>query len=201
MAVTSFISRLKAVESSNLLSSQLGLPPSFPPNSKYLSSPTESRSYLLSIYPALRRHYLWFRRTQKGQLKEWGRKPPSRMESYRWRGRTEHHVLTSGLDDYPRALPPHVGELHVDLMCWMGFFARTMGEIAEYLGEEKDLEEYRRNERNVVANIEGESSRVRFFLILEVHILISLSLFLLLLFFSSSLERGRSDVLRRDRRR
>jgi len=83
----------------------------------------------------------------------------------------------------------------------MGFFARTMGEIAEYLGEEKDLEEYRRNERNVVANIEGESSRVRFFLILEVHILISLSLFLLLLFFSSSLERGRSDVLRRDRRR
>ncbi|KAL7411430.1 glycoside hydrolase, partial [Mrakia frigida] len=157
MAVTSFISRLKAVESSNLLSAQLGLPPSFPANSKYLSSPTEARSYLLSIYPALRRHYLWFRRTQKGQLKEWGRKPPSRMESYRWRGRTEHHVLTSGLDDYPRALPPHVGELHVDLMCWMGFFARTMGEIAEYLGEEveDDLEEYRRNEGNVVKNIEA----------------------------------------------
>lgn len=156
MAVTSFISRLKAVESANLLSSQLGLPPTFPSDSKYLSSPSESRAYLLSIYPALRRHYLWFRRTQKGQLKEWGRKPPSRMEAYRWRGRTEHHVLTSGLDDYPRALPPHVGELHVDLMCWMGFFAKTMGEIAEYLEIEGDLEEYIKNEKNVVANIEGQ---------------------------------------------
>lgn len=162
MAVTAFISRLKEQESNDLLSSQLGVSSTVPSSttsasSKYLTSPALARSYLNSIYPSLRRHYLWFRRTQKGQLKEWGRKPPSRLEAYRWRGRTEQHVLTSGLDDYPRAVPPSVGELHLDLMCWMGFFARTMGEIAEYVGEVDDLAEYKRNENNILANLDGQS--------------------------------------------
>ncbi|CDZ96890.1 glycoside hydrolase family 63 protein [Phaffia rhodozyma] len=160
MALTSFISRLQAAESSALLSSQLGLDTTAPLplayiRSKYLQSPEKARAYLLSVYPALRRHYLWFRQTQKGQLKEWGRRPPSRAEAYRWRGRTDKHVLTSGLDDYPRAVPPSVGELHVDLMSWMGFFARTMKEIAGYLGEEDDEEEYARNEKNILANLDA----------------------------------------------
>lgn len=163
MAVTAFIARLKERESAELLNSQLGLDTaqvlvsssSFELGSseKYLD-PAQARAYLNSIYPALRRHYLWFRHSQKGQLKEWGRKPPSRTEAYRWRGRTEKHVLTSGLDDYPRAVPPSVGELHLDLMCWMGFFARTMGEIAEYVGLEEDRGEYARNEKNILANLD-----------------------------------------------
>lgn len=195
MAVTSFITRLKEVEANNLLSAQLGLPATNPANSRYLSSPSEARSYLLSIYPALRRHYLWFRRTQKGQLKEWGRRPPSRMEAYRWRGRTEHHVLTSGLDDYPRALPPHVGELHVDLISWMGFFARTMGEIAEYLEIEDDLAEYQRNEKNVIANIDGQSASSMSLVFTDADAVMTW------IFCSPPLERGRPDVLRRHRRR
>ena len=34
-----------------------------------------------------------------------------RGQAYRWRGRSEKYVLTSSMDDYPRA-PPHIGELH-----------------------------------------------------------------------------------------
>jgi mannosyl-oligosaccharide glucosidase len=166
MAVTSLISRLNAAQETALLNSQLGITPPFSPpgtttpsSSRYLDSPPLALSYLRSIYPALRRHYLWFRRTQtaKHLLKPYDRSPPSRQEAYRWRGRTEHHVLTSGLDDYPRAVPPSEGELHVDLHSWMGFFARTMGEVAEFLGEEEDLEEYKRNEKNILANLDGQS--------------------------------------------
>lgn len=165
MAATAFIDRLNALEAEDMLSAQLGLPQtafSVPSatnleGSKHLSSPAAARAYLESIYPALRRHYHWFRVSQKGQLKQWGRKPPSRLEAYRWRGRTEKHVLTSGLDDYPRATPPSTGELHVDLLCWMGFFARAMGEIAEYLGDSyaADLEEYTRNQHNIAANLDA----------------------------------------------
>ncbi|KAJ9094479.1 hypothetical protein QFC21_006018 [Naganishia friedmannii] len=173
MAVTGYIRRLKAAERKRaeagqaaavdgLLEAQLGfgqLPLGQPASSSalitaHLDSPALASSYLHSIYPALRRHYLWFRRTQRGQLREWGRRATSRVEAYRWRGRTEHHVLTSGLDDYPRAAKPHVGELHVDLMSWMGFFARTMRDVAEYLGEEDDAVEYRRHERGILANLE-----------------------------------------------
>jgi mannosyl-oligosaccharide glucosidase len=175
MAVTGYIRRLKATErkraeggAEGLLEAQLGLgqlPLGEPATSPalvtaHLDSPSLASSYLLSIYPSLRRHYQWFRRTQRGQLKEWGRRATSRVEAYRWRGRTEHHVLTSGLDDYPRAEKPHVGELHVDLMSWMGFFARTMREVAEYLDEEDDAVEYRRHERGILANLEGECAGI-----------------------------------------
>ena len=122
----------------------------------HLANPSLAHSYLTSIYPALRRHYLWFRRTQRGLLKPYGRYPTSRTEAYRWRGRTADHVLTSGLDDYPRARPPHSGELHLDLMSWMGFFARTMGEISEFLRLQDDREEYARHETGILANLDGK---------------------------------------------
>jgi len=41
------------------------------------------------------------------------------------------------MDDYPRA-PASAGELHLDLHSWVGFFSRTMREIAEFIGEEDD---------------------------------------------------------------
>ena len=68
------------------------------------------------------------------------------------------HVLTSGIDDYPRAKPPHVGELHLDLMSWMGFFTKTMREIAEYIGEEEDVKEYEKNEKEILTNLDGEKA-------------------------------------------
>lgn len=197
MAVTGYIRRLKKTEqrkaeggAAGLLEAQLGLgqlPLQEPASSPalvtaHLDSPTLASAYLQSIYPSLRRHYQWFRRTQVGQLKEWGRRATSRVEAYRWRGRTEHHVLTSGLDDYPRAEKPHIGELHVDLMSWMGFFARTMREVAEYLGEEDDEIEYRRHEKGILANLEG--------------VLADMSLLSVTDIFRSALERGRTSILR-----
>ena len=105
------------------------------------------------LYPAWRRHYNWFRRTQRGEIKSWGRSSTAPSEAYRWRGRTRTHVLTSGLDDYPRAEEPHVGELHVDLHAWMGFFAEVMRTFAEMLGLEDDVEEYERHARGIAANV------------------------------------------------
>jgi mannosyl-oligosaccharide glucosidase len=165
MAVTAYIRRLRqrGVE----LSTQLGeLSRMDTSNTASSSDPAGladrhledlglASNFLKSIYPALRRHYFWFRSTQRGQIREWGRQSRSKTEAYRWRGRTADHVLTSGLDDYPRAKPPHVGELHLDLISWMGFFTRTMKEIAEFVGEEDDVAEFEEVEQAILANIDG----------------------------------------------
>lgn len=123
-------------------------------SSSYLDDPVLARQFLNGIYPKLRRHYLWFRNTQRGQIKEWDRKARARGEAFRWRGRTKDHVLTSGLDDYPRAKEAHVGELHLDLMCWMGSFAEAMGKVARALGEDDDAEEYEKSYSGIVANLD-----------------------------------------------
>jgi len=149
MAVTDFISRLKA-KSTGPSDSDLGMgmgvggsqmpfsdPPASTSGSLYLESDESALSYLKSIYGPLKRHYDWFRRTQRGQIKQYSRKSRSRTEAYRWRGRSQMHVLTSGMDDFPRG-PPHAGELHLDLISWMGFFTRTMRDIADFVGETED---------------------------------------------------------------
>ena len=118
-----------------------------------------ARKYLTTIYVPLRRHYEWFRRTQRGHIKRYGRTPRSRTEGYRWRGRSETHVLTSGMDDYPRA-PAHAGELHLDLISWVGFFSRTMKEIAEFIGEEDDAETFAENEKAIIHNLDGNPPRL-----------------------------------------
>lgn len=48
-----------------------------------------------------------------------------------------------------------MGELHVDLMSWMGFFTKTMGEIAGFLEEEDDLVEFRESYEHIMGNLEG----------------------------------------------
>src|SRR5882762_4430105 len=167
MAVTDFISRLKA-KSTGPSDSDLGMgmgvggsqmpfsdPPASTSGSLYLESDESALSYLKSIYGPLKRHYDWFRRTQRGQIKQYSRKSRSRTEAYRWRGRSQQHVLTSGMDDYPRG-PPHTGELHLDLISWMGFFTRTMREIAEFLGEEEDRAYFEDVEKAIIDNIEGD---------------------------------------------
>lgn len=119
-----------------------------------ITDPVHAREVLTSIYPALRRHYLWLRTTQRGQVKEWGRRSRAPREAFRWRGRTKDHVLTSGLDDYPRAPEPHPGELHVDLISWLGAFAEAMIRVAHAIGEDDDAEEYERSYRGIVANVD-----------------------------------------------
>lgn len=127
-------------------------------SSKYVDDPSLARDLLADLYPKLRAHYMWFRKTQRGEIKEWDRKARARGEAFRWRGRTKDHVLTSGLDDYPRAPTPHTGELHLDLISWMGFFADTMRKLAEVVGEKDDEEEYERHYEGIVKNIDGEES-------------------------------------------
>lgn len=112
--------------------------------------------FLKSIYKPLKRHYDWFRRTQRGQIKQYSRNARSRSEGYRWRGRSETHVLTSGMDDYPRG-PPHAGELHLDLISWMAFFTRTMKDISEFVGEVDDAVTFGEIETAILNNIEGMS--------------------------------------------
>lgn len=101
--------------------------------------------YLRQLYPLLRRQYDWFRKTQRGEIKGYDREAFSTKEAYRWRGRTETHVLTSGLDDYPRPQPPHPGELHVDLMSWVGLMTKSLVNIADALGIEEDVTELKKN--------------------------------------------------------
>jgi mannosyl-oligosaccharide glucosidase len=161
MAVTAFVRRLRASSDSNefdmggadphqriLAASAATTSADERLASRHLSSPTLGRAYLRSIYASLKRHYAWFRRTQRGQS-------DGRPTGYRWRGRTATHVLTSGLDDYPRAAVPSSGELHLDLACWMAFFGKTMAEIAEAVGEDEDREEYEGHARSLWATIEG----------------------------------------------
>lgn len=122
--------------------------------SAHLENRDLAYAYLRSIYPLLKRHYYWFRKTQRGDIKSYDRDAYSAKEAYRWRGRTVQHILTSGLDDYPRAQPPHPGELHTDLISWMGLASRSLRRIAEALGEKEDTEEFGAHEKAIVRNID-----------------------------------------------
>lgn len=116
--------------------------------------PELSEAYLRSFYPRLKKHYNWYRNTQRGDIKSYDREAFSTKEGYRWRGRSVQHILTSGIDDYPRAQPPHPGELHVDLISWMGMMTRAMRRIAESLGEEEDAEQFAYYETAITRNID-----------------------------------------------
>ncbi|KAI0646820.1 glycoside hydrolase [Trametes meyenii] len=165
MAVTAFINRLRAQKGPSELDLGLdygvGLGGQVPlasdapatPGRRFLDEPELALDYLRSIYKPLKRHYEWFRRTQRGQIKQYGRKARSRTEAYRWRGRSQLHVLTSGMDDYPRG-PPHAGELHLDLISWMAFFAQTMRDIAEFVGEVDDAVAFEEIAKATIENID-----------------------------------------------
>jgi mannosyl-oligosaccharide glucosidase len=165
MAVTALISKARLIvggPSDQVLGMDMGLGLEMPfsdssvisDGSTYLKTPEMAMTFLKSIYEPLKRHYEWFRRTQRGQIKQYSRKARSRTEGYRWRGRSELHVLTSGMDDYPRG-PPHAGELHLDLISWMAFFSRTMKEIAGFIGEVDDEANFKNIETAILMNIEG----------------------------------------------
>ena len=122
--------------------------------SAHLQNPEVAIDYLRDLYPLLKRHYFWFRRTQWGDIKSYDRDAFSTKEGYRWRGRDTRHILTSGLDDYPRAQPPHPGELHTDLISWMGMMTRSMRRIAETIGEKDDVKEFQGYETAIIKNID-----------------------------------------------
>ena len=72
--------------------------------------------FLNDVRPYLIRWYKWLKTTQSG---------PS-YGTFRWRGRTKTHTLSSGLDDYPRGLYPSENDKHADLLSWMAYSARTL---------------------------------------------------------------------------
>lgn len=110
---------------------------------------------LQTLYPLLKRQYHWFRKTQFGDIKSYDREAFSTKEAYRWRGRTPQHILTSGLDDYPRAQPPHPGELHTDLISWVGLMASTLSRLAPLVPDaEDDTADFTSQHKAIVRNID-----------------------------------------------
>ncbi|KAK9463984.1 glycoside hydrolase [Lipomyces oligophaga] len=125
----------------------------------YLHTPALARAALRKMYPAIKLHYNWYRRTQAADLRTWHNgeeaRPPSWTEAFRWRGRTPNHCLASGLDDYPRAKIPHPAEVHVDLMAWMAAMSKTMERLARFVeAPEADIERYEKVYLGVVENLE-----------------------------------------------
>lgn len=145
LVIESFMERLRVANASSTIESER-LAQDL--HTAHLDNPELGEAYLKNTYPLLRRQYDWFRKTQRGQIKAYDRQAYSSKEAYRWRGRTETHILTSGIDDYPRPQPPHPGELHVDLMSWVGLMTKSLKNIAKALGNDEDAAEL---ERNLVA--------------------------------------------------
>ncbi|KAH9998556.1 glycoside hydrolase family 63 protein [Xylariaceae sp. FL0662B] len=119
----------------------------------HVDNPALGIEYLRNLYPLLRRQFLWFKKTQFGDINSYDREAYSTKEAYRWRGRSVQHILTSGLDDYPRPQPPHPGELHVDLMSWMGMMARSLTKIADFVGLPEDVQEYKKVSDGISHNL------------------------------------------------
>ncbi|KAH8821404.1 glycoside hydrolase family 63 protein [Xylogone sp. PMI_703] len=122
--------------------------------SAHLDHPEVAIQYLQNLYPLLKKQFYWFRKTQAGDIKSYDRVAYSSKEAYRWRGRTPMHILTSGLDDYPRPQPPHPGELHVDLMSWMGMMTRSLKDIAGFLDIKEDVAELSAIETAILRNLD-----------------------------------------------
>lgn len=153
LAVDDFLSRLMESNGSRAagrqsLSTESGL------YRAHVDNPELGEDYLRRLYPLLRRQYDWFRKTQRGDIKSYDREAFSPKEAYRWRGRTETHALPSGLDDYPRPQPPSPGELHVDLMSWVGFMAKSLHRLAGALGMGSEQSELRGHLTAIRRNLE-----------------------------------------------
>lgn len=112
------------------------------------------KSRLQTLYPLLQKHYEWYRTTQSGDIKSYDRTAFSSKEGYRWRGRTPRHILPSGLDDYPRAQPPHPGELHLDLLSWIGLMSRSLTQISALLDQTDDTTLYTKHLTAITRNLD-----------------------------------------------
>ncbi|KAK4165149.1 glycoside hydrolase [Cladorrhinum sp. PSN259] len=109
--------------------------------STHLNSP---KPLLKALYPLLGKHYNWFRRTQSGSI----------PNTYRWRGRTPTHTLTSGLDDYPRPQPPSPSEIHLDALAWVGGSALALLQLSNYLNVTTDTSIYSSHLKAIHRNLD-----------------------------------------------
>ncbi|KAF2872500.1 glycoside hydrolase [Massariosphaeria phaeospora] len=123
--------------------------------STLLSDSKKSKALIAELFLKLKRHYNWFRRTQAGDVEVHSVPRASLNEGYRWRGRTPNYNLASGLDDFPRAEPPDVTELHVDALCWVGVMAETLERLALLTENNPDIVTFQNHQRAINQNIEA----------------------------------------------
>jgi len=112
-------------------------------------------AFLKQLYPKLKRHYEWFKRTQREDgthLEHSGDGDVYR--GYRWRGQTTTHILTSGLDDYPRATSPSTRDLHVDALSWVGLMTEVLRKVSVFLEETEDTKVFGQEKDAVDRSIE-----------------------------------------------
>jgi mannosyl-oligosaccharide glucosidase len=114
----------------------------------------KGKQLVAALYPKLKLHYDWWRRTQSGDVEAQSRPRVNLDEGYRWRGRTPETNYASGLDDYPRAEPPDISELHVDALSWVGVMAEVLGKLALYTENEPDIITFQSQLRNIRHNID-----------------------------------------------
>lgn len=103
--------------------------------------------FLTVNYAKFKKNYEWYFKTQHGHC-------GTEMHCFRWRGRSKHHTLTSGLDDYPRADLSDEHELHVDLASWMAFASKVMMKYAQLIGNIGDYHCYYQNLKKITNLIE-----------------------------------------------
>ncbi|KAK3378048.1 glycoside hydrolase family 63 protein [Podospora didyma] len=144
LVIDSFVDKLRKASNGSLPAAKQHLSQGVPLATALVDNPEVGLEYLRRLYPLLRRQFDWFKRTQFGDIKSYDREAYSSKEAYRWRGRTVTHCLTSGLDDYPRPQPPHPGELHVDLMSWVGMMAKSLINISGAIGLAEEAEELKK---------------------------------------------------------
>ncbi|KAJ3366335.1 Processing alpha glucosidase I [Kappamyces sp. JEL0680] len=115
--------------------------------------------FLKSVYPKFKRQYEWFHNTQMGQIDEWDYGASIKL-GFKWRGRKGKHILTSGMDDYPRSANAHPGDLHVDLLCWVTYFAQSLERVAKVLDYDKDVQRFQKHQQLMAKTLDGELSHV-----------------------------------------
>ncbi|KAJ4294312.1 Processing alpha glucosidase I [Kalmusia sp. IMI 367209] len=123
--------------------------------SYYLRSRAKGKALLMELYPKLKKHYEWWRKTQAGDVETYSIPHANLDEGYRWRGRKQQSNLASGLDDYPRAEPPDDTELHVDALTWVGVMTEIMEKLALYTENEIDIVTFQTHTRNIRHNIDA----------------------------------------------
>ena len=52
-------------------------------------------------------------------------------------------------------MEPHQGEKHVDLLSWVGFYAKTLESLAGMIGADKDMARYQRHYQGIQKALEG----------------------------------------------
>ncbi|KAE9968726.1 hypothetical protein EG328_007292 [Venturia inaequalis] len=112
-----------------------------------------ARIFIGRLYFDLKKHYDWWGRTQKAG-DSYVNQGDHIYHSYRWRGQSETHILTSGLDDYPRTKPPGPHDIHVDALNWMTLMAGVLVKAADYLGATKDLQVYSQHQETYERSLE-----------------------------------------------